>query len=88
MTPLTRPVARKLSVVIRDGGKPRNLIVTLHGEFMTLRLAGRRQEETVNLEHAYFGAVKARAFKERMDKAKVKAERAKLSKVLGKGTRR
>jgi hypothetical protein len=49
-TKLTRPVARASAVTIRDGDKPRTLIVTLHAEYLTLRLSGRRQEEVLSLE--------------------------------------
>lgn len=60
MTPLTKPVTRLTSVLVRDGGPARPLVVTLRGNLLVLRLHGRRQEETVNLEHAYFGAIKRR----------------------------
>jgi hypothetical protein len=72
-TRLNRPVARKTGTEIRDGSKARALIVTLHDEFLTLRLAGRRQEEVINLEHAYFGAIKARVFRDKMVRAQAKA---------------
>lgn len=70
MIECTKPVARKSAVYVRDGGKPRQLVVTIHAEFITLRLLGSRREEVVGLEAAYQGAVKARVFRERMDKAK------------------
>lgn len=78
------PVVRKSSVMIRDGGKARELIVTLHPQFLTLRLLGKRTEETIDLESAYFGAIKARVFKDKMLKGKARKERAELSKTLRK----
>ena len=68
----------------RDGGKARELVVTLHPEFLTLRLLGTRREEIVHLEGAYFGAIKARVFREKMLKGKARAERAAISKTLRK----
>ncbi len=76
MTPLSKPVTRLSPVTIRDGGKPRQLVVTLKGEFLILRLHGTRKEEVVNLEHAFFGAVKARVFQEKMVKGKLRKEKA------------
>lgn len=58
-TKLTRPVARETQVMVRDGGRARALVVTIEGQFMTLRLKGRRAVEVVDLETAYFGAIKA-----------------------------
>ena len=85
MTPSAgrQPVTRKSSVLIRDGGKARPLVVSLHAEFITLRLLGTRREETIHLEGAYFSAVKARVFRERMIKAKAKKERSELSAPRG-----
>ena len=75
MTPLNKPVTRLCPVEIRDGGKRRRLVVTVHAEYLTLRLHGRRAEEVVSLEAAYFGAIKARVFRERMERGKLKASR-------------
>jgi hypothetical protein len=72
-TRLTKPVARKTGVEIRDGSRARMLVVTLHDQDISLRLAGRRQEEVINLEHAYFGAIKARVFRDKMMKTQTKA---------------
>lgn len=73
-TVLSKPVARETKVMVKDGGgKARALIVTLVGEYLVLRLKGRRAEETINLEHAYFGAIKARKWRDQMVKAQVRA---------------
>lgn len=74
-TRLTKPVKRETQVLIRDGGSARPLIVRLEGSFLVLKLKGRRAEEVVDLETAYFGAIKARTFKAKMDKAKERAAR-------------
>lgn len=76
MTPLRRPVTRLSAATVRDGGKARPLVVTVHAEFITLRPLGTRREETVSLEAAYFGAVKARVFRERMERAKERKAKA------------
>lgn len=70
MTPCRKPVTRLSAVQIRDGGKPRLLVVTLHAEFIELRLKGRQTSEIIGLEGAYFSAVKARVFRDKMIKAK------------------
>ena len=82
MTPSqgSRPVVRKSAVLIRDGGKARELVVTVYPEFITLRLLGTRREEVVHLESAYFGAIKARVFKDKMERAKTTKARAELFK--------
>lgn len=72
MTPCTKPVTRLLSVSVRDGGKRRLLVATLHSTFLELRLHGTRRTETVDLEHAYFAAIKGRVFRDKMMKAKAR----------------
>lgn len=69
---LGKPVARVTPTVIRDGSKRRLLVVTIHPEYITLRPIGTRREETVSLEAMYFGAIKARVFREKMEKAKAR----------------
>lgn len=76
MTPCTKPVTRLSAVLVRDGGRRRPLVVTLHGSFIELRPFGTRRAETVDLEAVYFGAIKARVFRDRMAKAKARKERA------------
>lgn len=76
MTPWSKPVTRLTQVLIRDGGAAKQLVVTLEGSTLSMRLHGRRQVETISLEHAYFGAIKARAFNEKMVKAKARKEKA------------
>lgn len=74
-TPCTKPVSRLSSVAVRDGTKRRLLVVTLHGTFLELRPQGTRRTETIDLESSYFQAVKARVFRDRMARAKARAER-------------
>lgn len=76
MTPCTKPVTRLSAVHVRDGGKPRALVVTLHAEYIELRLKGTKRVEVVGLEGAYFGAVKARVFRDKMVKAKERKAKA------------
>lgn len=77
MTPITKPVTRVSAVHVRDGGRPRALVVTLHPTFIEVRLHGTRRTETIDLHSAYFAAVKGRVFRERMEKAKTRKARAK-----------
>lgn len=78
MTPIAgrNPVKRKTSVFVKDGSRKGELVVTLHPEFMTLRIGGTRQEEVVAYESAFFSAIKARAFQAKMRKAKERKEKA------------
>ena len=75
MIEVRKPVVRRTDVLIRDGGKARALIVTVHRNFITLRPYGTQREETIDLEAAYFGAIKARAWRARMEKAKTRKRR-------------
>lgn len=75
MTPLTKPVTRLTQVLVRDGGRPRPLVASLRGNQLVLRAFGRRQEEVVDLEAAYLGAIKARKWHGKMLAAQAKAER-------------
>lgn len=60
-TKLKKPVTRSTEATVRDGGAPRNIIVTLYPNgVLGLRLARSRREETVGLDHVYLFAVKLR----------------------------
>lgn len=83
MIEVRKPVTRKTAVYVRDGGKPRALVVTLHAEYITLRLHGTRREETVGLEGAYHAAIKGRLFREKMERAKTRKSRAEANKPRG-----
>lgn len=73
-TRYSKPVKRVMPVTIKDGGGGhRSLIVTLHGNLLELRLFKRSKSYFVDLEHAYFGAIRAESFKARMEKAKIRA---------------
>lgn len=73
MTPLTKPVRRRTENMIRDGGKRRNLIVTLYpGGVIGLRPSKTRREEVLSVEAAYDLAVKQRVAKERVEKKKAR----------------
>jgi hypothetical protein len=81
MTPLTKPVTRLTAIMVRDGGPARLLVATLNGRLLELRLHGRRQVETVDLEACYFGAIKARKWG--ITKAKVAARKEKQERAAG-----
>lgn len=77
-TQYSKPVTRAMPVTIKDGaGGHRKLIVTLTGNMLELRLFRRAKVYAIDLEHAYFGAVKAEAFKIKMDKAKARKAKGK-----------
>jgi len=69
MTPLKKSVRRMTSVIVRDRGKNRQIVVTLHPPgVIGLRLAGTRTEEILGVDQAWSIAVKQRIAKERRDK--------------------
>lgn len=73
MTDLSKPVRRRTHQTVRDGRKPRRLVVTLHPSgILGLRLERSRREETIPLEFCYFAAVKSRVLRERAEKRKGK----------------
>jgi hypothetical protein len=73
-TKLTKAVHRLSDCTIRDGGRPRRLVVTLYPQgFIGLRQERARHEETVSLEAMYWYAVKSRVAGERLARAKKKA---------------
>lgn len=77
-TRYSKPVKRVMPVTIKDGaGGHRALIATLTGNMLELRLARRSKSYFIDLEHAYFGAIKAENFKLKMDKAKARKAKAK-----------
>ena len=60
-TKLNKEVSRVSNETIRDGGKVRQLVVTLYPNgTIGLRPQGTRREEVYPLEAIYFAAVKAR----------------------------
>ena len=82
-TTLTKPVKRRTNeaTVIRDRSKYRKIVVTLYpAGYIGLRLEGTRKEETLPLDAVFSCAVKARVFRERMEKAKgtTKVKRGRL----------
>ena len=69
MTDLNKPVRRRTQQSVRDGHRPRRIVVTLHPSGMLgLRLERSRREETILLEWCYFAAIKARVAQERAEK--------------------
>jgi hypothetical protein len=69
MTPSTRPVTRLSSAWVRDRGM-RQVVVTVTGSLIELRLKGCRQVETVDVGSLWYSAIKARVLR---DKAAKKA---------------
>ncbi len=78
MTKLNKPVTRSSETVIRDGGKLRQLVVTLYpGDVLGLRPAGtrRKREEQISLAACYSLAVKQRVAAELREKKQQKKGR-------------
>lgn len=76
MTPLNTKVVRKTDVMVRDGGKLRDLIVTIYpGGTLGLRPSKTRREEFISLIACYDKAVKNRIFTERRLKLEAKKAR-------------
>ena len=59
MTPSTKPVTRLSSAYVRDRGM-RQVVVTITGSLIELRLKGCRQVETVDIGSLWYSAIKAR----------------------------
>ena len=78
MTPLHTKVIRKTEVTVRDGGKLRDLIVTIYpGGTLGLRPWMTRREEFISPAACYDNAVKNRVLKERRLKLEAKKARKK-----------
>lgn len=76
MTPLNTKVVRKTDVVVRDGGKLRDLIVTIYpGGTLGLRPSKTRREEVISLAACYDKAVKNRILKAQREKLEAKKAR-------------
>lgn len=69
-----KPVTRETSAYVRDRGM-RPIIATIEHGMLKLRAKGLRTEEVLDIGSLYFQAVKARVFREKMDKAKERAAR-------------
>lgn len=75
-TTTAKPTVRETSAFVRDRGL-RPLIVTVHHGLIELRPKGLRSSETLDLGGLWESAVRARVFRERMEKGKQrKARRA------------
>lgn len=68
-----RPTTRETSAYVRDKGL-RAVLVTIHGGLIELRAKGLRSREVLDVSWCYQYAVKARVFRERMER---KAKRRK-----------
>ncbi len=69
MTPLSKRVTRKSSALVRDGGRSRQLVVTMYpGDLLGLRPERTRREELIPLTAIYSLAVKMRVAQQRADR--------------------
>lgn len=68
------PVTRETTAYVRDKGM-RAVIVTITHGLLELRAKGLRQRETVDIGWLYQHAVKARVWREKMDRAKERVAR-------------
>lgn len=57
-TKLSKPITRQTYVTIRDAGKARELIITLSGDDIVLRLKGLKTSYRVPMEDVYWRGVK------------------------------
>ncbi len=75
-TKITKAIRRLSDSSVRDGGRPRRLVVTLYPQgFIGLRQERTRREETVSLEAMYWYAIKSRVAGERLARAKRRKQR-------------
>lgn len=70
----TSPVTRETPAFVRDRGA-RAIIVTVDGPLIVLRAKGLRNREALNVGVLYEQAVKARVFRERMERRKARKGR-------------
>lgn len=71
----TKPTTRETSAYVRERGKLRPLVVTVHGSLLELRPKGLRTREVVDLSSCYFNAVKARVAREKFERLKARKEK-------------
>ena len=83
MTPSTRPVTRLSSAWVRDRGM-RQVVVTITGSLIELRLKGCRQSETVDIGSLWYQSVKARVIRDRLAKKAAKKPAKKAAKKAAK----
>jgi len=72
MTAINRLVKRETLTSIRDGGKPRVIIIEIHPTYMALRQKGCRRKYTLTYDVAYRYAVRLQVESERREKKKNK----------------
>jgi len=79
MTDLTKVVRRRTGETVRDAGKLRRVVVTLHpGDLIGFRLEGNRTTEYLSVGAGHALALRMRVQAERADKARAKKARASL----------
>lgn len=72
-TELNKRLKRVTQEAVRNGGKPRRLVVTLYpGDTVGIRQQGCRKEEFISIASVYFYAIRNRVAVERMEKAKAR----------------
>lgn len=74
MTPSTKPVTRLSSAYVRDRGM-RQVVVTITGSLIELRLKQCRQVETIDIASLWYQAVKSRVLRDRLAKKAAKGKR-------------
>lgn len=72
MTLILHTVRRETATTVRDGGKPRPLVVELHAGYMTLKPKGCRRKYSLTYHSAYMLAVRQAVEEARAEKLKNK----------------
>lgn len=72
MTPSTKPTTRLSSAYVRERGRLRQLVVTVHGSLLELRPKGMRCRETLDLAGLYVHAIRSRLAREKFERQKAR----------------
>jgi hypothetical protein len=78
MTKADKPVSRESYSIVRERGKLREVVVTIHPTWIGLRLKGTRKVFQLDINAAYNRAAWAEAEKARAEKKAAKALKKKL----------
>jgi hypothetical protein len=78
-TKLNKPVARESAAIVHEGGRPRQIVVTLEPPYLLgFRAKGCRKTYYLTADACYSLAVKAHLLDEKRQKAKKRKQRGKV----------
>ncbi len=75
MTKADKPVKRETYSRVRERGRTREIVVTIHSTWLELRLKGTRKSFQLDVEAAYHAAAKIEANRTRTEKLAAKKKK-------------